>query len=243
MTQLLTRPTRLAGVKSNITVDISDMKIAQNREDVIVTYSLGSCVGLTLYDPVAGIGGMIHCMLPLSKIDPEKARIKPYMFVDTGVAARSIALIGDSCGGGLVLTCLLKLRDSGIELPACGISLSGWLDLNDNSDASDLLYHQGYCHQRGRDYAGEANLQDPLISPVFAELHGLPPLLLQAGGVDPTATHAATLLNAAQKAGTVAKLDIAPEMLHGFQGFANLGVPESTDALRRVRSFLDCQIK
>jgi chemotaxis protein CheD len=87
LTQLLTRPNRLAGVKSNITVDISDMKIARNREDVIVTYSLGSCVGLTLYDPVAGIGGMIHCMLPLSKIDPEKAKIKPYMFVDTGVAS------------------------------------------------------------------------------------------------------------------------------------------------------------
>lgn len=86
MTQLLTRPSRLAGVKSNITIDISDMKISRNREDVLVTYSLGSCVGLTLFDPVAGIGGMIHCMLPLSKIDPEKAKIKPFMFVDTGVA-------------------------------------------------------------------------------------------------------------------------------------------------------------
>jgi len=63
------------------------MKIARNPQDVIVTYSLGSCVGLTLFDPVAGVGGMIHCMLPLSKIDPEKARIKPYMFVDTGVAS------------------------------------------------------------------------------------------------------------------------------------------------------------
>lgn len=87
MTQLLTRPNRLVGVKSNITVDISDMKIARRPEDVIVTYSLGSCVGLTLYDPVAGIGGMIHCMLPLSKIDPDKAKIKPYMFVDTGLAS------------------------------------------------------------------------------------------------------------------------------------------------------------
>jgi len=82
----MTRPTRLLGVKSNITVDISDMKIAKKPDDVIVTYSLGSCVGLTLYDPVIGIGGMIHCMLPLSKIDREKAKMKPYMFVDTGVA-------------------------------------------------------------------------------------------------------------------------------------------------------------
>lgn len=87
MTQLLTRPSRVVRPRANITVDISDMKLTNNRDDILVTYSLGSCAGLTLYDPVAGVGGMIHCMLPLSKIDPEKAKIKPYMFVDTGVAA------------------------------------------------------------------------------------------------------------------------------------------------------------
>ena len=81
------RPSRVQRVRANITVDISDMKLSRSTGDVIVTYSLGSCVGVTLYDPVAKVGGMIHCMLPLSKIDPEKARLKPYMFVDTGVAA------------------------------------------------------------------------------------------------------------------------------------------------------------
>lgn len=87
MTQLLTRPSRVVKPRANITIDISDMKLSNNRDDILVTYSLGSCAGLTLYDPVAGVGGMIHCMLPLSKIDPEKAKLKPYMFVDTGVAA------------------------------------------------------------------------------------------------------------------------------------------------------------
>ncbi len=87
MTQVMERPTKLQRVRANITVDISDMKLSRTPSDVIVTYSLGSCVGVTMYDPVARVGGMIHCMLPLSKIDPEKARLKPYMFVDTGVAA------------------------------------------------------------------------------------------------------------------------------------------------------------
>ncbi len=68
-------------------VDISDLKVSRYPDDVLVTYSLGSCVGLTLYDPVAVVGGMIHCMLPMSKIDPDKARLRPSMFVDTGVAA------------------------------------------------------------------------------------------------------------------------------------------------------------
>lgn len=69
------------------TVGISEMKISTRPDDVLVTYSLGSCVGLALFDPVAGIGGMIHCMLPLSKIDPAKAQANPQMFTDTGVPA------------------------------------------------------------------------------------------------------------------------------------------------------------
>jgi len=67
------------------TVGISEMRIADQPDDVLVTYSLGSCVGLTLYDPVLRLGGMIHCMLPLSKIDPVKAAQVPEMFTDIGV--------------------------------------------------------------------------------------------------------------------------------------------------------------
>ena len=70
-----------------VTVDISDMKVSKRSDDILVTYSLGSCVALSLYDPVVGVGGLIHCMLPLSKIDPVKARANPYMFTDTGVQA------------------------------------------------------------------------------------------------------------------------------------------------------------
>lgn len=67
------------------TVSVSEMQISNMPTDVLVTYSLGSCAGLSLYDPVAGVGGLIHCMLPLSKIDREKAKANPQMFVDTGV--------------------------------------------------------------------------------------------------------------------------------------------------------------
>jgi chemotaxis protein CheD len=71
----------------NITVGISELRLSDSPDDILVTYSLGSCVGVTLYDPVACIGGMVHCMLPLSKTDPEKARQKPAMFTDTGLTA------------------------------------------------------------------------------------------------------------------------------------------------------------
>jgi chemotaxis protein CheD len=69
----------------NYTIGISEMKISNQSEDVLVTYSLGSCIGVTIYDPASRVGGMIHCMLPNSKIDLQKAMIFPCMFVDTGV--------------------------------------------------------------------------------------------------------------------------------------------------------------
>ena len=70
---------------NQIVVDIADAKVSKSLEDVLVTYSLGSCVGVVIYDPVIHVGGMVHCMLPLSSVDANKAQEKPYMFVDTGV--------------------------------------------------------------------------------------------------------------------------------------------------------------
>lgn len=66
-------------------VGIGEMHVSEDPEDVLVTYSLGSCIGLALHDPVRGMGGLIHCMLPLSRMKPKKAEKKPGMFVDTGV--------------------------------------------------------------------------------------------------------------------------------------------------------------
>ena len=64
---------------------ISDIKISNNADDVIITYALGSCIGITVYDPVAKVGGLLHYMLPDSMLDEQKAREKPAMFADTGI--------------------------------------------------------------------------------------------------------------------------------------------------------------
>ena len=61
------------------------MKISSSQEDEIITFALGSCLGITIYDPVERIGAMVHVMLPSSSIDPVKAAVNPCMFVDTGV--------------------------------------------------------------------------------------------------------------------------------------------------------------
>ena len=66
-------------------VGVADMKISKQPDDQLITYALGSCLGITIHDPVACVGGLLHVMLPLSTIDPRKASENPFMFVDTGV--------------------------------------------------------------------------------------------------------------------------------------------------------------
>ena len=65
-------------------VNISDAKTSSNPGDVLATYSLGSCIGLTLYDPINRVGGMLHYQLPSAAMDPARAKERPLMFADTG---------------------------------------------------------------------------------------------------------------------------------------------------------------
>jgi chemotaxis protein CheD len=88
-------------------VDVGDMKIGKPG-DTLTTHALGSCLGLCIYDPRAQIGGLLHAMLPLSEINPQKAEANPFMFVDTGVAALFKAL------------CELGGRKSSMILKAAG---------------------------------------------------------------------------------------------------------------------------
>ncbi len=69
----------------NVVVGVADMKVSNNPDDILVTYSLGSCIGIAVHDPVAGVGGILHFMLPGSELDQDKARQKPFMFADTGI--------------------------------------------------------------------------------------------------------------------------------------------------------------
>ncbi len=72
-------------VQTRVVIDISDAKVSDDPSDVLVTYSLGSCIGVCLYDPALHVGGMLHYQLPTARMDPERARSKPFMFADTGM--------------------------------------------------------------------------------------------------------------------------------------------------------------
>lgn len=87
-------------------VGVADMTVASKVGDVIVTHALGSCLGITVYDPVANVGGMLHVMMPTSSVNPDKAKLNPFMFVDTGVPT-FFRQIFDA--GGLKNRCVVKV--------------------------------------------------------------------------------------------------------------------------------------
>jgi len=70
-----------------VTVGISDMKVSNNVKETLITYSLGSCIGVLIWDPLVKVGGLLHYMLPDSRLDKERAQQRPYMFADSGIPA------------------------------------------------------------------------------------------------------------------------------------------------------------
>lgn len=71
----------------NVIVGVADMKLDKGPGKTLVTYALGSCLGVCIYDPLTKVGGLLHYMLPTAKSSPDKAQLKPYMFGDTGIPA------------------------------------------------------------------------------------------------------------------------------------------------------------
>ena len=82
---------------SELIVGISDLKVSNNPGDVLITYALGSCIGVAVFDPKARVGGLLHFMLPDSTLDANKAKTTPAMFADTGIIAFVQILLCHRC--------------------------------------------------------------------------------------------------------------------------------------------------
>lgn len=88
-----------------IIVGMADCRIGADPESVLVTYALGSCIGLTMYDPVAGVGGLLHFMLPDSALDPARSRQNPSMFGDSGIALLLEKLLAQGASKRRLIAC------------------------------------------------------------------------------------------------------------------------------------------
>lgn len=142
-----------------------------------------------------------------------------------GIAPEKIVLAGDSAGGGLVFSTLIALRDAGDPLPAAAIALSPWANLACDGEtvrtkaAADPSLTPEGLRAGARHYLAGADPRDPLASPVFADLSGLPPLLIQVGSAEILLDDALALAARAGADGSPVRLDIWPDMPHVFLAF------------------------
>jgi epsilon-lactone hydrolase len=163
-----------------------------------------------------------------------------------GVGPGQIALAGDSAGGGLAVATMLALRAAGTPLPSSAFLMSPYVDLTlsgetlTEREALDPVLTPDGLRVRVPDYVAGADASDPLISPVFGDLSGLPPLLIQVGTHEILLSDAVRLAGRAAVADVPVRLEVTPGVPHVFQGFAAI-LDEGDAALEAASDFLKTQ--
>jgi monoterpene epsilon-lactone hydrolase len=169
-----------------------------------------------------------------------------WLRTDLSVSARSIAVAGDSAGGGLAMALLVASRDAGEDLPAAAVLMSPTVDLT-SSGASmtervdeDPISTPTLLRQLASDYLAGADPRTPLASPLFAPLSGLPPLLVLVGTADLLLSDSERLAAKAAAAGVDVHLEVGEGLPHVYP--LALGTPEAADATERVGTFLRARV-
>jgi epsilon-lactone hydrolase len=166
-----------------------------------------------------------------------------YFLLSQGFDPKRIAVAGESAGGGLAIAMLVSLRDRGIPLPACTWCSSPWVDLEAiggsmTAKASvDPLIQKAYLMELAAAYLKGADPRTPLASPLYADLRGLPPMLIQVGSAETLLDDSVRLAGAAGAAGVRVTLEVWPDMIHAWHLF----YPQLADgrrALAQVGAFI-----
>jgi len=235
----------------------ADWAVADDAEDAPVVlylhgggYVIGSRVS---HRPLAtrvaaAIGGRV--LLPEYRLAPEHPApaaiddaVATYRWLlDQGIDPERIVVAGESAGGGLTAAVLMTLRDEGLPLPAAGLLLSPWVDLALTGATMathaelDLLLSPELLESWAGQYAAELGRTDPLVSPLYADFEGLPPLFVQVGTREVLLDDATRLVERALAATVEVELVIAEGMIHIWQLFAGV-VPEADEAVSQAVGF------
>jgi len=161
-----------------------------------------------------------------------------------GIASAHIAIGGDSAGGGLTAALIDRLKAAGEELPGCAWLVSPWVDLTMSGstiatkDAVDPLIHKAYLEELAGAYVPTAmNRTDPRVSPLFADLRGFPPCLIQIGSAETLLADATRFAAAAGAADVSVRLEIWPHMIHAWHLW-NAHLKEGRRALGSAGEFI-----
>jgi acetyl esterase/lipase len=168
--------------------------------------------------------------------------------INSGIPPAKLAIAGDSAGGGLALATLLAVKQAGLPMPACGILFSPWTDLAGtgeslvtNRDRDPMLVSER-LREGGDIYLNGADPKNPLASPLYGDLTGLPPMLIQVGDGEILRDDSTRLATRAKAAGVTVKLEIWQNMPHCWQisqGF----MPEARQALSQAAGFAKAQFR
>jgi acetyl esterase/lipase len=166
--------------------------------------------------------------------------------LDHGFAPNRIVFAGDSAGGGLTVATMLALRDGGLPLPVAGICISPWADLTMAGGSYTATPEAVSTRDRLAGYAqlylNETDLRHPLASPVFADLHGLPPLLIQVGTAEPFYDDSISLDARAKACGVETQLEVWDDMIHVWHYFHPM-LSEGRQAIADIGQFIKAKIR
>jgi acetyl esterase/lipase len=154
-----------------------------------------------------------------------------------------MAIAGDSAGGGLSIATLVRAREATVPLPAAMVCVSAWVDLEGIGESMttkadvDPIVQREHVLLMARAYLGGANPRTPLAAPLYADLRGLPPMLIQVGGSETLMDDSLRLAARARGAGVEVILEPWEDMFHVWHYFASL-LPEGQQAIERIGSFI-----
>ena len=163
--------------------------------------------------------------------------------LEAGPAPQRIVIAGESAGGGLALSLMLALRARGVPLPASAAIFSPWTDLAATGESIRTnskrcaMFHGADVGPTARYYLGDTDPRDPLASPLYADLSGLPPLLIHVGADEVLRDDSTRLAERARAAGVLVELKIWPVVPHAWQLAPHL-IPEARRSLRESGTFL-----
>jgi monoterpene epsilon-lactone hydrolase len=160
-----------------------------------------------------------------------------------GLKPSRIAVAGDSAGGGLSAATLVAIRDAKLPMPAAGALLSPWVDLEGigesmtTNDSRDPMVHKDGTLAMAKAYLGGKDPRTPLAAPLYADLAGLPPLLIQVGTAETLLDDSSRLAERAKKAGVNVTYEPWQNMIHVFQLFAPM-LDEGQQAIEKIGAFV-----
>ncbi len=208
-------------------------------------YVIGSLVSHRHLVSEAGRAAMVWALALDYRLAPEHPfpaavddAVSGYRYLlSCGIRPERIAIAGDSAGGGLVVAAMLAIRDAGLAQPACGWCISPWVDMEAIGEtmstraAADPMVQKAGLLEMARFYLGGADPRSPLAAPIYADLTGLAPLLIQVGAAETLLDDAIRLAKVAGAADVRVDLQIWPEMVHVWHMFH----PELKAGLRAIQ--------